>query len=46
MYDNGQELYPSGSVVYKEITREAVDRAMEVLAVSPSRRTGLLEAGP
>jgi|SRR5579862_9278825 len=31
-YDNGQELYPPGSVVYTEITRRTVDRAMELLA--------------
>ena len=31
-YDNGQELYPLGSVVYKEISRAAVDQVMEILA--------------
>src|ERR1700745_860942 len=31
-YGNGQELYPAGSGVYREITRESVDQAMELLA--------------
>lgn len=31
-YDRGQELYPPGSPVYQEITRETVDQAMELLA--------------
>lgn len=31
-YDNGEEIYPPGSVVYQEITRAAVDQVMEVLA--------------
>jgi hypothetical protein len=31
-YDDGQELYPPGSGVYREITRAAVDRAMGLLA--------------
>lgn len=31
-YDNGQELYPLGSEVYREITRAAVDQAMGMLA--------------
>jgi hypothetical protein len=31
-YDNGQEIYPPGSLVYKEISRSAVDRVMEILA--------------
>jgi hypothetical protein len=31
-YDDGQEVYPPGSVVYQEITREKVDRVMTILA--------------
>jgi hypothetical protein len=31
-YDNGQEIYSPGSLVYKEISRSAVDRVMEILA--------------
>lgn len=31
-YGNGEEIYPPGSVVYREITRESVDRAMAILA--------------
>lgn len=31
-YDGGDELYPVGSPVYLEITSDAVDQAMEVLA--------------
>lgn len=31
-YDNGQELYPPDSPVYREITRETVDQAMRLLA--------------
>ena len=31
-YDDGQEVYPLGSVVYRELSRVAVDRVMEVLA--------------
>lgn len=31
-YDRGQELYPPGSPIYQEITRETVDQAMELLA--------------
>lgn len=31
-YDNGQELYPPGSEVYREITVAAVDQVMEMLA--------------
>jgi hypothetical protein len=31
-YDDGQEVYPPGSVVYREITRERVDQVMAILA--------------
>jgi hypothetical protein len=31
-YDNGEEVYPPGSVVFKEITRGRVDEVMEILA--------------
>ena len=31
-YDGGKELFPPGSGVYREITRETVDQAMEMLA--------------
>jgi hypothetical protein len=31
-YDDGQEIYPSGSSVYQEISRERVDKVMSVLA--------------
>lgn len=31
-YDNGEELYPPESEVYREITRDAVDQAMGALA--------------
>jgi hypothetical protein len=31
-YDDGQEVYPPGSVVYQEITRERVDQVMTILA--------------
>jgi hypothetical protein len=31
-YDDGQELYPPGSVLYKEISRAAVERVMGILA--------------
>lgn len=31
-YDSGQELYPPGSPVYQEITRDCVDQAMRLLA--------------
>jgi hypothetical protein len=31
-YDDGQEVYPPGSQVYRELSTTAVDRVMEVLA--------------
>jgi hypothetical protein len=31
-YDNGQEIYPPGSLVYKDISPSAVDRVMGILA--------------
>lgn len=31
-YDNGQEIYPPDSPVYKEITSDMVDQTMSVLA--------------
>ena len=31
-YDDGQEVYPPGSAVYREITRERVDQVMAILA--------------
>jgi hypothetical protein len=31
-YDDGREIYPPESVVYKEVTRQTVDKAMEILA--------------
>lgn len=31
-YDNGQEIYPLGSSLYREISRSAVDEVMEILA--------------
>jgi hypothetical protein len=31
-YDNGQEIYPLGSPLYKEISRSAVDEIMGILA--------------
>jgi hypothetical protein len=31
-YDGGQEVYPPGSAVYREITRERVDQVMAILA--------------
>jgi hypothetical protein len=40
-YDDGQELYPPGSAVYREITRAAVDRDMGLLAErGMTRKTG------
>jgi hypothetical protein len=31
-YDGGKELFPAGSVVYREVTRQTVDWAMQMLA--------------
>jgi hypothetical protein len=31
-YDNGEEIYPPESVIYRELPRATVDRAMEILA--------------
>ena len=31
-YDNGQEVYPPGSVVYKELSKGRVEEVMELLA--------------
>lgn len=31
-YDNGQEIYPLGSLIYKDISRSAVDEVMRILA--------------
>lgn len=40
-YDDGQEVYPPGSVVYREITRERVDQVMAILAErGMARRSG------
>jgi hypothetical protein len=40
-YDNGQEIYPPESGVYRELPRETVDQVMELLAErGMARRTG------
>jgi len=40
-YDNGQEIYPLESPMYREITRQMVDQQMELLAErGMARKTG------